>query len=116
MIYLWAFIICGVICALGQIIYEYTKLSAGHITSLFVSLGCFLEFFGIYDYLLEIGGMGASLPITNFGHSLMHAALEGLKEDGFLGIAKNMISTTSGGIVTAVFLSFFIAVFFRSKD
>ena len=78
MIYLYGFLICGTICALGQILYEYTKMSAGHITSLFVSLGCFLEFFGIYDYLLKIGGMGASLPITNFGHSLMHAALEGL--------------------------------------
>ncbi len=116
MIYIGAFIICGSICALGQILYEYTKLSAGHITSIFVSLGCFLEFFGIYDYLLQIGGMGASLPITNFGHSLMHAALEGLNEEGFLGIAKKMISSTSGGIATAVFLSFIVAIFFRSKE
>lgn len=116
MTYFWAFIICGTICALGQIIYEYTKLSAGHITSLFVSLGCFLEFFGVYDYLLKIGGVGASLPITNFGHSLMHAALEGMKNEGLLGIAKNMLSTTSAGIVTAVTLSFFIAIIFKSKE
>lgn len=116
MIYLYGFIICGSICALGQILYEYTKFSAGHITSLFVSLGCFLEFFGIYDNLLKIGGMGASLPITNFGHSLMHAALQGLKNEGFLGIGKNMLSMTSGGIVTAIVLSFFVAIFFKSKE
>lgn len=116
MIYLYGFLICGTICALGQILYEYTKMSAGHITSLFVSLGCFLEFFGIYDYLLKIGGMGASLPITNFGHSLMHAALEGLNNEGFLGIGKNMLESTSAGTVTAVFLSFLVAIIFRSRE
>ena len=116
MVYIYAFLICGTICALGQILYEYTKMSAGHITSLFVSLGAILEFFGIYDYLLEKGGMGASLPITNFGHSLMHAALEGLKNDGILGIGKNMLTSTSGGITLAILLSFFCALVFKSKD
>lgn len=116
MVYFYGFIICGLICALGQTLYEYTKLSAGHITSIFVSLGCFLEFFGIYDKLLKIGGMGASLPITNFGHSLMHASLIGLKNEGILGIGKNMLSMTSGGITTAILLSFLCALIFKSKE
>ena len=73
--FLNAFLCCGAICALGQLIYEQTKLTAGHITSLFVVLGAALDTFGLYDRLLEWAQAGAALPITSFGHSLIHGAL-----------------------------------------
>lgn len=115
MTYFYAFLICGTICAVGQILYEYTKMSAGHITSLFVSLGCILEFFGIYDKLIDLAGMGASLPITNFGYLLMKASLLGLEKEGLIGVGKNMLSLTSGGITTAILLSFVCSIIFKSK-
>ena len=66
MVYINAFLFCGTICMLGQILYDNTKWTAGHITSLFVVIGAFLDTFSIYDWFLDIAGMGASLPITSF--------------------------------------------------
>ena len=71
MIYLYSFIFCGLICVIGQIILDNTKQTPGHVTALFVSIGAFLDIFGIYDYFIEIFGGGALVPITSFGHSLI---------------------------------------------
>lgn len=81
--YILAFIFCGFVCVVAQLIYEYTKLTPGHITSMFVVIGAFLDLFHIYDKLVEIFHAGALLPITSFGHSLMHGALAATKEYGF---------------------------------
>ena len=75
MTFISAFVVCGGICLAGQLIYDNTKLTAGHITSIFVVIGAALDTFGWYDKLLEFAGMGASLPITSFGHSLIPGAL-----------------------------------------
>ena len=85
MIIFYAFIICGLICLIGQIIYDNTKLTAGHITSLFVVIGAFLNIGGIYDKLIKLSPVGASLPITSFGHSLAHASWQTMIDDGVLG-------------------------------
>ena len=113
---LYAFLFGGIVSLIAQIIYDNTRLSAGHITSLFVSLGVFLEFIGLYDLLLEYCGVGASLPILSFGHSLMHASLIGLKEEGVIGIFKNIFDLTSSGISFVVFLGVLIALFFKPKE
>lgn len=110
-----SFIFGGIISLFAQLIYDNTKLSAGHITSLFVSLGVLLEFFGIYDYILEICGVGASLPILSFGHSLMHASILGLKEEGIIGIFKNIFDLTSSGISFVVFLAIIISLIFKPR-
>lgn len=115
MIYLFSFLVCGAFCAIGQMIYDNTKLSAGHITSIFVVTGVILEFGGLYDKLIDFAGFGAALPIVSFGHSLMHAAMEGAADNGFLGIAQNLFSTTSAGIVFAVVFAFIIAIIFKPK-
>ena len=78
---LYAFLFGGIISFIAQVIYDNTKFSAGHITSLFVSFGAILEFFNLYDYIIKLAGVGASLPILSFGHSLMHASLLGVKEE-----------------------------------
>lgn len=76
MIYVYSFIFCGLICLIGQIILDNTKLSAGHITSIFVVVGAFLDSFSLYDKIISVVGGGALVPITSFGHSLIHGALE----------------------------------------
>ena len=113
---LYAFIFGGLVCLIAQIIYDNTKLSAGHISSLFVSLGVLLEFFGIYDFLIDKCGVGASLPILSFGHSLMHASLIGLKEEGVLGIFKNIFDLTSSGISFVLFIAIIMALIFKPKE
>ncbi|MBP3399244.1 MAG: SpoVA/SpoVAEb family sporulation membrane protein [Erysipelotrichaceae bacterium] len=115
MIYLYAFITCGAICTLGQLLFDHTNFTAGHITSLFVVLGGLLDFFDLYDRLVSFAGAGALLPITSFGHTLMHAAMQGASQNGFLGLVGNMLSTTSAGITTAITCAFFIALVFKPK-
>ena len=66
---------CGLICVIGEIILDKTKLTPGHITTLFVVLGVFLDTFDIYDKIILYVGGGALVPITSFGHSLVHSAL-----------------------------------------
>lgn len=116
MAYLLSFCVCGSICLIGQLIYDNTKLTAGHITSLFVVIGAFLDTFGLYDKLLSISKVGASLPITSFGHSLMHAASEAMYEQGLLGVAAGLFNMTSVGITSAILFAFIIAITFRPKS
>ena len=116
MSYLLSFSVCGLICVLGQIIYDNSKLTAGHITSLFVIIGTFLDFFGIYDELIKISPVGASLPITSFGHSLMHAASETMYEQGLLGVAAGLFNMTAVGITSAILFAFLVAIIFKPKS
>lgn len=113
---LYSFIFGALVSLIAQTIYDNTKLSAGHITSLFVSLGAFLEFFNIYDVLIKYCGVGASLPILSFGHSLMHAALLGVKEEGIIGIFKNVFDLTSSGISFTILIAIIIALIFKPKN
>ena len=116
MSYLLSFIVCGSICLIGQILYDNTKLTPGHITSLFVVTGAVLDTFGIYDKLLNISKVGASLPITSFGHSLMHAASETMYKEGILGVAAGLFNMTAVGITSAILFAFLVAITFKPKS
>lgn len=116
MTYLLSFLVCGFVCLIGQLIYENTKLTPGHITSLFVIIGAILDSFGLYDKLLSISKVGASLPITSFGHSLMHSAMEGVSSNGIIGIASGVFTMTSVGITSAILFAFVIAILFKPKS
>ena len=113
---IYSFIFGGLISLIAQLIFDNTKLSAGHITSLFVSLGAFLEFFNLYDKIINLTGAGASLPILSFGHSLMHASLIGAKEEGVIGIFKNLFDLTSSGISFTIFIALFVSLIFKPKN
>lgn len=115
MIYLYAFLVCGFICLIGQLIYEYTDFTYGHITSLFVVLGALLDSFHLYDYLIDLAGMGASIPITSFGHSLIHGALASAQEHGLLGILLGMFDLTAIGITSGIVIAFVSALVCQSK-
>ncbi len=115
MIYLYSFLFAGIICVIAQIILDNTKLTPGHITSIFVVAGAALDIFGIYDYLvLHVGG-GALVPITSFGHSLIHGAMEAASEFGIMGLAIGMFNLTASGITSAIVFTFFLALIFKPK-
>ena len=116
MIYLNAFIFSGIVCLIGQIILDNSKLTPGHLTTIFVLVGASLEMFSIYDKFLTYAGAGASVPITSFGHSLAHAALLRAKEEGIMGLFMGMFDLTCSGITAAIVFSFFLSLFFKPKS
>ena len=81
-----SFLFCGFICLIAQIILDNSKLTPGHITSIFVVVGAFLDSFSLYDLIIKYVGGGAMVPITSFGHSLIHGALAKTDSYGFVGI------------------------------
>ena len=111
-----SFMIVGLICAIGSIIYDLTKLTPGHITSLFVVIGAVLGIFGFYDFLIENYGYGLSLPITSFGNSLLKGAYEGFHQEGLFGIFSGILVTTSAGISITIISSFIMTLFSKPKD
>lgn len=111
-----SFMAVGIICMLASIIYDTTKLTPGHITSLFVVIGAILGIFGFYDLLAEHFGYGLSLPITSFGNSLMKSAYEGFHENGIFGLFSGMYLTTSAGICGVVIFGFLISLVCKPKD
>ena len=116
MIYINAFLLVGLISMLGELLLDNTKLTPGHITSLFVIIGAILSFLGIYEKIVEFSKIGSSIPITSFGNLLYLAAYEGYKTKGILGIFSNMLATTSAGISSSVIFGFLISIIFKAKD
>ncbi len=116
MIYLYSFLFCGLVCVLGQIVLDNTKLTAGHITSLFVIIGAGLDTFSIYDKIIDFVGGGALVPITSFGHSLIHGALAGAKDYGIMGLMTGMFDLTAAGITSAMIFTFIMSLFFKPRD
>lgn len=114
--YLLAFLFAGVVCAIGQIILDNTKLTPGHITSIFTVLGAFISFLGFYDNLIAKFGAGATVLISNFGHMLYSSAYQGYLEEGILGVFSGMLCKSSLAITAAIVFSFIMAMFFNPKD
>ncbi len=115
MIFLYAFIVGGLICMIGQIIYDVFKLSLAHITSTLVVVGVFLDFFDFYDWLIEVSGAGALIPITSFGHTMIHHAMLGYETSGIFGFFDGILCSVSFGICITIFLSFIVALIFKAK-
>ncbi len=116
MLFIYSFLFCGIVCLIGQIILDNTKFTPGHVTSLFVVIGAFLDSFGLYDKFIKWFGAGALVPITSFGHSLIHGALDKAHDSGILGLLGGMFSITSTGIVAAIVFAFILTIFFKAKD
>lgn len=116
MIYINAFLLCGLICLIGQIILDNTKLTPGHITAMFVVIGAILSFLGVYEMLRDFSLVGSSIPITSFGNALYQAALDGFRDSGVIGMFANLLTTTSAGISGAIFFGFMMSCFFRVRD
>jgi len=116
MTYLYSFLFAGFVSLIGQVILDNTKLTAGHITSMFVVIGAFLDTFSIYDEIIKWVGGGALVPITSFGHSLIHGALAKTEEFGIIGLIMGMFDLTAAGITSAIIFTFIFALIFNPKD
>ena len=116
MIYIYSFLFAGFVSMVGQIILDNTKLSAGHITSIFVVFGAFLDTFSIYDMIIAHVGAGALVPITSFGHSLIHGALAKASDMGLMGLLFGMFDLTASGITAAVVFTFIFSLIFNPKN
>lgn len=115
MIYIYAFLFCGLTCMISQLILDNTKLTPGHVTSLFVIIGAALDIAGIYDKIVLYCGAGAIIPITSFGHLLIHGAMDIAGEMGPLGLAFGIFNLTSAGISVAVVAAFLLCLIFKPK-
>lgn len=113
--YIRAFIVGGLICVVGQLLIDYTKLTPGRILVVFVTFGAILGAFGWYDKLVEIGGAGATVPLPSFGNSLAKAAIKEVKEIGLLGAFTGGIKGGAGGITAAIFFGYIAALIFNPK-
>jgi len=116
MIYIYSFLFAGFVSMVGQIILDNTKLSAGHITSIFVVFGAFLDTFSIYDMIIAHVGAGALVPITSFGHSLIHGALAKASDMGLMGLLFGMFDLTASGITAAIVFTFIFSLIFNPKN
>lgn len=114
--FLNAFLFAGFACSIAQVILDNTKLTPGHITSIYTAIGAFLSFIGVYDKLIVEFGAGATTLISNFGHSLYSAAWQGYVEEGFLGIFTNMLSKSSAIIAGAIIIAFLLSLVFKPKN
>lgn len=116
MIFLNAFLLSGFICMLGQLILDNTKLTPGHVTSLFTVFGALLSFLGVYKKMIEWAGAGATVVISNFGNLLYLAGVEGFKEYGILGFFSGLLTKSSAAIVSAIVFSFVLSLIFKPRS
>lgn len=114
--YLKAFIIGGILCMIGQIFIDKTKLTPARILVGFVVGGVILSALGFYEPLVEFAGAGATVPLSGFGHTLAKGVRSAVAEKGFLGAFTGGISAAAGGISAALIFGFIIALFFKPKD
>ena len=114
--YLKAFIISGILCAIGQVFIDKTKLTPARILVGFVVGGVILSALGFYEPLVKFAGAGATVPLSGFGHSLAKGVRSAVVDKGFLGIFTGGLSATAGGISAAIVFGFLIALFFKPKD
>lgn len=113
--YLKAFITGGAICFIAQILIDKTKLTSARILVFYVVLGCILGGLGIYEYIENFGGAGATVPLTGFGYTLAKGVMKEIDSMGFLGIFTGGLKAAAGGISTAVIFSFVAALIFKPK-
>ena len=114
--YLKAFVVGGMICLIGQILIDKTKLTPARILVSFVILGVILGGLGLYQPLAEFAGAGASVPLTGFGNTLAKGIREAIDKDGFLGIFTGGLKATAGGITAAIICGLSASILFRAKD
>lgn len=111
-----AFVVGGLICVVGQILIDKTKLMSGRILVLYVCLGCILGGLGIYQKLEHFAGAGATVPLTGFGFRLAEGVMKEVDSSGFLGIFTGGMKAAAGGITAAVFFAFLAALVANPKE
>lgn len=114
--YLKAFLLGGVLCAIGQILIDKTKLTPARILVSYVVAGVILGALGVYEPLVKWGGAGATIPLTGFGNTLAKGVKEAVQQDGLLGALTGGLNASAGGITAAIFFGLLAALIFKPKD
>lgn len=114
--YLKAFLVGGILCMLGQILIDKTKLTPARILVSYVVIGVILGAVGVYEPLVDFAGAGASVPLTGFGYNLAKGVMEAISEKGFLGIFTGGLKACAGGIAVAIFSGLVVSLIFKAKD
>ncbi|WP_404470068.1 stage V sporulation protein AE [Sutcliffiella horikoshii] len=113
--FFWAFVVGGLICVIGQIMFDVFKLTPAHTLSTLVVAGAVMDGLGLYEPFIAFAGAGATVPITSFGNALVHGALEEAQKHGLVGVLTGMFEVTSSGISAAIVFGFIGALLFKPK-
>lgn len=111
-----AFIVGGLICMVGQFLIDYTKLTPARILTGYVVSGVILSAIGVYKYIADFAGAGATVPLVGFGHLLADGVKKAVAEDGFLGIFKGGLTASSAGITAAILFGLLASICFKQRD
>lgn len=114
--YVKAFIVGGILCLVGQILIDKTKLTPARILVSYVVCGVFLTAIGVYGPLVDFAGAGATVPLTGFGYCLANGVKEAVEADGFLGVLTGGLKATAGGITAAIISGLLVSLIFKAKD
>ena len=114
--YIKAFVIGGLVCVMGQILMDKTKLTPARILVGYVILGVFLGAIGVYKPFAEFAGAGATVPLTGFGYSLSKGVKQAVEESGVLGIFTGGLKSTAGGITAAIVAALLVSFIFKARD
>lgn len=113
--YVWVFLIGGTVCLIGQVLINFTKMSAARILVIFLLIGVILEAVGIFEPIKEFAKAGITIPIVGFGANLAKGAIEGVQTKGLIGAITGGLMTAAAGVAGAIFVGFIVAVFAKSK-
>ena len=116
LMYLKVFLVGGLLCAVGQVLIDYTKLTPARILVSYVVAGVALGAVGIYEPLVEFAGAGATVPLTGFGYLLAKGVKEAVAANGFLGILTGGLTAASAGIAAAILFGLIMALLFKPQD
>lgn len=115
MMLLKCFVTGGIICIIGQILIDKTKLTPAKILVIFVTAGAILGGLGIYQHLVDFAGAGATVPLTGFGYNLAKGAIEGVQQSGLVGSFTGGVKAAAGGIAAAVFFGYLASLISKPK-
>lgn len=114
--YVWAFVVGGLICVIGQLLIDYTKLTPARILTGYVVGGVILSAVGLYDPLAEFAGAGANVPLLGFGHLLAQGVMKAVDEIGLPGVFTGGLTAAAGGITASLVFALLAALVGKSKD
>ena len=114
--YLWAFLVGGLLCAIGQTLIDYTKLTPARILVSYVVAGVVLGALGLYRPIVDFAGAGASVPLTGFGIILVEGVEQAIDERGFIGVLTGGLTGAAGGITAAILFGLLTSLIFKPKE
>ena len=116
LMYIKVFLVGGLLCLVGQVLIDYTKLTPARILTIYVVAGVALSAIGLYQPLVDWAGAGASVPLTGFGHTLAKGIRQAVAEKGLLGVFTGGFTAAAAGLCAAVFFGLLVALVFKPRD